>query len=201
MGRTLRYKEHIANRAERAFKAALAMKRLQGLRASSMRQLFSATFAPAMDYASPAWYLAVPDIRLSMLERAQRIAAQAIVGGIRTMGRNVAVIEAGISTLRQRLHDQTFRFWIGIHKRDDSHMHAKLAKHKSKKRFPSPLRKAAVLFKSIKASRAEMIPAVGCEPWCLRARVRILDKGSSQASYCPGTENAGHLYRRISEER
>lgn len=75
-----------------------------------MRQLLSATVAPTMDYASHVWYLAVPDIRLSMLERAQRIAAQAIVGGFRTMGLSVAVIEAGIATLRQRLHDQTLRF-------------------------------------------------------------------------------------------
>jgi len=51
-----------------------------------------------------------------------------------------------------------------------------LAKHKSKKRFPLPLYKAVVLFKSIKASRAEKILAVGYKPWCLRAYVYILDR-------------------------
>lgn len=112
----------------KAFKAALASKRLQGFRPASMRQLFSATAAPTMDYASPIWYLVASDKTLTTLERAQRVAAQAIVGGFRTMGLTVAVIEAGIPTLRQRLHEQTLRFWIGIHKLDKSHIHYKLAK-------------------------------------------------------------------------
>lgn len=87
-----------------------------------------------MDYASPIWYLAASDKTLTMLERAQRVAAQSIVGGFKTMGLNAAVMEAGIATTRQRLHEQTLRFWIGIHKLDDSHIHYKLAKYKGKSR-------------------------------------------------------------------
>lgn len=188
MDQGLRYKEHVAGKADKAYKAALALKRLQGLRPSSMRQLFSATVAPVMDYASPIWYLAVSDKTLATLERAQRVAAQAIVGGFRTMGLNVAVIEAGIATTRQRLHEQTLRFWIGIHKLDDSHIHHKLAKYKGKKRFTSPLRKAAVLFKSIKARQADKIPTVGCEPWVPKPRVYLLDK--EQAKQATAIEDA-----------
>jgi hypothetical protein len=70
MDQELRYKEHVAGKADKAFKAALALKRLQGLRPSSMRQLFSATVAPVMDYASPIWYLAISDKTLAKLERA-----------------------------------------------------------------------------------------------------------------------------------
>lgn len=80
------------------------------------------------------------------------------------MGLNAAVMEAGIATARQRLHEQTLRFWIGIHKLDDSHIHYKLAKYKGKRRFSSPLRKAATLFKNIKAHQADKIPTVGSEP-------------------------------------
>ncbi|TIA01346.1 hypothetical protein D6C81_10720 [Aureobasidium pullulans] len=161
MDQGLRYKEHLANKAKKAYKAALALKRLQGLSPSSMRQLFSATVAPIMDYGSPIWYLAVPYKVLSMLNRTQRVAAQAITGGFRTIGINVAVIEAGISSLQKRLLEQSLRFYIGIHKLDSSHIHAKLAKSKHKRRFASPLRKAAVMFKEIEATRAEKIPAVG----------------------------------------
>jgi ribonuclease HI len=183
MDQELRYKEHIAGKADKAFKAALALKRLQGLRPSSMRQLFSATVAPVMDYASPIWYLAISDKTLAKLERAQRIAAQAIIGGFKTMGLNAAVMEAGIPTLRQRLHEQTLRFWMGIHKLDDSHIHHKLAKYKGKKRFSSPLRKAAVLFRNLKACQADKIPAVGYEPWAPKAHVHILDReGAKQAT-------------------
>jgi hypothetical protein len=67
------------------------------------------------------------------------------------MGLNAAIIEAGIATTRERLHKQTLRFWIGIYKLDDSHIHYKLAKYKGKRRFLSPLRRATILFKNVKA--------------------------------------------------
>ena len=182
MDQGLRYKEHFANKAEKAYKAALALKRLQGLRPSSMRQLFSATVAPVMDYGSPIWYLVASGKVLSMFKRAQRVAAQAIVGGFRTMGLNVAVLEAGIPSLQRRLLEQTLRFYIGIHKLDSSHLHARLAKTKYTKRFTSPLRKAAAMFKDIKAGRAEKIPAVGCEPWGPKAYVHILDREQARVA-------------------
>lgn len=65
------------------------------------------------------------------------------------MGINVAVIGTGISSLQKRLLEQSLRFYIGIHKLDSSHIHAKLAKLKHRRRFTSPLRKAAVMFKKI----------------------------------------------------
>ncbi|KAG9511564.1 hypothetical protein KCV07_g10085, partial [Aureobasidium melanogenum] len=133
-----------------------------------------------MDYASPVWYLAVSSKTMSVLHRAQRVAAQAIVGGFRTLGLDVAVLEAGISSLEQRLHEQTLRFWISIQRLETSHIHAKLAKTKPIKRFNSPLRKAAALFKELNANRAEMIPAVGRETWSPKAHVHILDKEAAE---------------------
>ncbi|KAH0023405.1 hypothetical protein KCU78_g5426, partial [Aureobasidium melanogenum] len=80
------------------------------------------------------------------------------------------------------------KFWIGIHKLDDSHIHHKLAKYKGKKRFMSPLRKAAVLSKSIKARQADKIPTVGCEPWVPKPQVHIRD--NEQAKQATATEHA-----------
>ncbi|CAD0029207.1 unnamed protein product [Aureobasidium pullulans] len=189
MDQGLRFKEHLAEKAGKALKAALALKRLQGLNPSTMRQLFTATVAPVMDYASPIWYLAVSDKTLAVLHRAQRVAAQAIVGGFRTLGLDVAVLEAGIPSLRQRLHEQTLRFWISIQKLEASHIHAKLAKTKPIKRFNSPLRKAAALFKELHANRAEKIPAIGCEPWSPKAHIHILEKEAAKLATAeePGT--------------
>jgi ribonuclease HI len=167
-------------KAEKALKAALALKRLQGLYPATMRQLYTATVAPVMDYASPVWYLAVSDKTLAVLHRAQRVAAQAIVGGFRTMGLDFAVLEAGIPSLQQRLHEQTLRFWISIQKLEASHIHAKLAKTKPIRRFDSPLRKAAGLFRELDANRAEKIPAIGCEPWSPEAHVHILDREAAK---------------------
>jgi hypothetical protein len=48
----LRYKKHIAKTATKGLKAALALKRLRMLSPSTARQLFNATVALVMDYAS-----------------------------------------------------------------------------------------------------------------------------------------------------
>jgi hypothetical protein len=109
----LRYKEHLASSAGKAYKAALAMKRLQGLRPSSMRQLFLATVTPATDYASPVWYLTVPDQALAVFDRAQRVAAQAIIGGFKTMGLGVAILKASIQTIQEMLHQHTLNSGSG----------------------------------------------------------------------------------------
>jgi hypothetical protein len=82
--------------------------------------------------------------------------------------------------LQQRLHEQTLRFWISIQKLEVLHIHAKLAKTKPIRRFNSPLRKAAGLFKELNANRAKKIPAIGCEPWSLKAYVHILDKEAAK---------------------
>lgn len=50
-----------------------------------MRQLFSTTVAPVADYASPIWYLVVPESTLRLLEQAQRVRAQAIISSFRTV--------------------------------------------------------------------------------------------------------------------
>lgn len=60
----LRFREHLASKTTKAYKAASALKRLHGLRASNMRQLFNATVAPVMDHASPIWYLVIRDSTL-----------------------------------------------------------------------------------------------------------------------------------------
>ena len=73
MDQGLRYEEHMAGKADKAFMAALALKRLQGLRPSTMWQLFLATLAPVVDYTSAIRYLAASYKTLTMLERAQEL--------------------------------------------------------------------------------------------------------------------------------
>lgn len=64
----LRFKAHAGRIAKRGVQAALALKRLQGLRPSSVRQLFSVTVAPAVDYAAPVWAPALTAPLLKSLE-------------------------------------------------------------------------------------------------------------------------------------
>jgi hypothetical protein len=70
MDKELRFRTHVAAKAAKAFKAALALKRLKGLRPSSIRQLFLAIVAPVMDYASPIWSQMILDRCLRLLKPA-----------------------------------------------------------------------------------------------------------------------------------
>jgi hypothetical protein len=47
-----KYKEHMARAASKGLEAAMELKRLKGLPPATARQLFEATVAPVVDYAS-----------------------------------------------------------------------------------------------------------------------------------------------------
>lgn len=53
MDRKLRCKDHAREMATKGVRAALALKRLRGLQTRTARQLYQATIAPIIDYASP----------------------------------------------------------------------------------------------------------------------------------------------------
>ena len=52
MDAKIKYKEHIARASSKGLEAALELKRLRGLSPATARQLFTATVAPVVDYAS-----------------------------------------------------------------------------------------------------------------------------------------------------
>ena len=74
-----RYHKHLANAATKGLTAALALKRLRNISPSVARQLFGATVAPAMDYASSIWMYTGKG-QIKAMEQAQRVGAQAIIG-------------------------------------------------------------------------------------------------------------------------
>ena len=55
MDAKLKYKEHLARAASKGLEAVLELKRLKGLSPATARQLFTATVAPVVDYASNVW--------------------------------------------------------------------------------------------------------------------------------------------------
>jgi hypothetical protein len=61
MDARLKYKEHIARAASKGLEAAMELRRLRGLSLATARQLFTATVAPAVDYASNVWMHACKD--------------------------------------------------------------------------------------------------------------------------------------------
>jgi hypothetical protein len=86
----LKYKEHIARAATKGLKAAMELQRLRGLTPRTAWQLFTATVAPVVDYASNVWMHACRYRRASPINRVQRIGANAIVGTFLTVATSVA---------------------------------------------------------------------------------------------------------------
>ncbi|WAO97151.1 Hypothetical protein NCS54_01486500 [Fusarium falciforme] len=98
MDTKLRFKQHIAEAASKGLSAAMCLRRLKMLPPHTARQLFVATVAPAMDYASVVWSHARGERELTWLNRAQKTGAQAITGAFRTVSTAVAEAESSIQT-------------------------------------------------------------------------------------------------------
>jgi hypothetical protein len=146
----LRYKKHIARTVTKGLSAALALKRLKMLSPSTARQLFNATVAPVMDYASNAWMHAIKEPAMAALNRAQRIRAQAITGAFRTVSVAIAEAEAYIRPVHQRLSERATTLWIYIHTLPNTHPLKRL-QTSAFRRFRSPLQKIAEAHVGLKA--------------------------------------------------
>lgn len=102
MDAKLKYKEHIARAASKGLEAAMELRRLRGLPPSTVRQLFTPTVTPAVDYASNVWMHVFKDKLVGPINRVQRLGAQAIVGTFLTVATSVAEAEAHIASTQDR---------------------------------------------------------------------------------------------------
>ena len=137
MDTRLRFKTHILRTANRGLQAALALKRLHMLSPTAARQLFQATVTPVVDYASTIWVHA-RQFHIGLLNRIQRIGAQAITGAFTTVATAIAEAEASIKPLRQRIWQKAIRWWIDIATLPQNHPLNRI-KIRNTRRFQSPL--------------------------------------------------------------
>ena len=175
MDSALRYRNHIARTATKALNAALALKRLKMLSPVSARQLFNATVAPVIDYASNVWMHAAKESGMATLNRAQKIGAQAITGAFRTVAVAIAEAEAYIRPIQQRQFERAVKLWIGIQTFPDSHPLKKL-QILAFRRFLSPLQRIALLYQPI--NRIETIKPFALSPW--EKRIDVIVKSDHQ---------------------
>jgi hypothetical protein len=99
------FKTHLADKAGKATKVALALHRLKGLWLKAVRQLAQSAVLPIADYASSIWYpIATHDMKQLLLQ-AQRVTAQAIIRGFRTVALSIAEVEAGLLSIEERLQN------------------------------------------------------------------------------------------------
>ena len=164
MDQKLSYRIHLTEVAERARNAALAIKRLRGLRASTARQLYTSTVAPIMDYAAPVWFPKATKASVRQLERGQRIGAQAIISSFSTVALAVAEAEAGLLPIRERQHRHISKFWIDLHSLPSNHPCAKL-RCKPTRRYKSPLMVIARWMGPLDVTSIETIRPFCITPW------------------------------------
>jgi ribonuclease HI len=167
MDAKLKYKEHLAKAASKGLEAAIELKRLRGLSPAAARQLFTATVAPVVDYASNVWRHECRYKAAVPINRVQKIGAQAIVGTFMTVATSVAEAEANIPTVEDRLWRRAVKLWTDIHtlpetnplRRNTSRM------RKFRKQHRSPLFQVMEALKDIPMEDLETINPFTIAPW------------------------------------
>jgi hypothetical protein len=176
----LRFKEHIANAATKGLNAAMALKRLRMTSPSTARQLFGATVAPVMDYASNIWSHACTGSAMPALNRVQRIGAQAIIGVFRTVATAIGEAEASIPTVLERHQGKAAAFWVDRRTLPSTNPLTKLYISRYR-RFISPLQRIAWAFPRTPTTAMECIQPYTMAPW----EARIPVQRESQVSLIP----------------
>ncbi|KAK4068648.1 hypothetical protein Purlil1_13765 [Purpureocillium lilacinum] len=166
----LRYQKHMARAAEKGLTAAMNLRRLKLLSPRVARQLFMATVAPAMDYASNVWMHARRAKETSWLNKAQRIGAQAITGSFQTVATAVAEAEAGIRAVGERHKRAATRLCVDLRTLPQTHPLAAL-KNKASKRYLSPMQGIAAMMAKGFTERMEVIHEHALRPWTNRIPV------------------------------
>ena len=155
MDAQLRFKQHIMRVANRGLHAALALKRLHMLSPKVARQLFHSTVAPVIDYASTIWSHA-RRVQLGLLNRIQKIGAQAVTGAFTTAATAVIEAEASIKPISQRIQDKAIRWWTDLATLPINHPLRSLRLGNTK-RFISPLQRIQREMYSFQAANIERI--------------------------------------------
>jgi hypothetical protein len=179
MDSELRYAQHIGKAATKGLLAAMALKRLRLVSPSTARQLFGATVAPVVDYASNVWMHACGCKGMALMNRIQRIGAQAVTGAFRTVATAVAEAEASIRTIGERHAERATRLWVNIRTLPKTNPLSKL-NTKELRRFTSPLQRIAQAHQNTPTDRIEVIQPYVIPPWEERLPA-IIDLGTEAA--------------------
>jgi ribonuclease HI len=172
MDSELRFRQHIARAASKALEAVMALKQLKGLPTAVTRQLFTAMVAPVMDYASNVWRYACGTRLTKVIDRIQRIGAQAIIGTFKTVATAVAEAEASILPAHERFLRRALKLWIDINTLPRSHP-LRTTGFRLFTRFISPMQKLARNLRDILLERLETIKSFPMAPWVERIEAFI----------------------------
>lgn len=175
LDRKLTFKDHVVEKA--AYKgtvAALALKRLKGLRPKAVRQLFTSTVTSVSNYASSVWLSSISEKTRALFDRIQRIGAQAILGIFKSVALPIAEAEASLIPVKLRHQHQLAWFWINYHTLPKDHPLWRVQKRvKLTHRFCSPLAKGIANLKLNSLENMEEIQSHCLPPEYSRLDIRI----------------------------
>jgi hypothetical protein len=181
----LRYVQHIGKATTKGLLAAMALKRLRLVSPSTARQLFGATVAPVVDYASNVWMYACGCKGMALMNRIQRIGAQAVTGAFRTVATAVAEAEASIRTVSERWAEKATKLWVNIRTLPETNPISKL-NTRVLRRFTSPLQKIAHAHQNMPTDKMEVIQPYVIAPWEERILATI-DLGTEETTNIANT--------------
>ncbi|KJZ68284.1 hypothetical protein HIM_12324 [Hirsutella minnesotensis 3608] len=168
----LRFQEHMVKAAANGLNAAMGLRRLKMLSPRGSRQVFEATVAPAMDYASNVWTHALRANHVGWMNKAQMVGAQAITGAFRTVAKTVAMAEANIRTVGERHKQATIRLCINLQTLPMTHPLATL-RNCATRRFVSPMQKIVTGVQTVQMDQIEDIHEYALPPWTPRIQVML----------------------------
>ena len=171
----LSWNQHVAHATTKGKTAALALKRLKGLRPQTARQLFLATGAPTMDYGSPIWFPKLTKRQREKLQQTQAIGTRAVVGAFRTVSASIADVEAGVKPVDVRLYSHARQFWVNSHTLPPKHPFWELRRGigLGHGRHKTPLHVLNEWFDTVRADKLETIHPFCIPPWASGAEVSI----------------------------
>ena len=115
--------------------------------------------APVVDYASIIWAPNTTKSALSKLDTIQQIAAQAIIGGFKTVVLHTAESEANLQNVQERVHQHKLRIWIKLHSKPLNHKfwQMKKALNLGNKTWISLLQKITLKFQKLDLLKTDQI--------------------------------------------
>ena len=98
----LRFKNHVKKILTKGLKVVLALKRMRTLTSAAARQLFNATVAPVINYASSVWMHTLGPTTTKTIRQIQKLGGQAVTGAFSSVAGAVSEAEAYISLIKAR---------------------------------------------------------------------------------------------------
>ena len=102
MDSRLRFKSHVKKILTKGLKVVLALKRMRTLTLAAARQLFNATVAPVIDYASSVWLHTLGPTTTKTIRQIQKLGGQAVISAFSLVVGVVSEAEAYISPVKAR---------------------------------------------------------------------------------------------------